>query len=71
MDEEAPIAGVGLPLTAQSAGSRGTSQSCVGLYNERLILSLIRRQPSLAKVEIARLTGLNEVTVRRLVRPAD
>ena len=48
MDEGAPFAGANQPMTALSAGSRGTSQSGVGLYNERLILSLIRRQRSLA-----------------------
>jgi predicted NBD/HSP70 family sugar kinase len=42
--------------------SRGTNQSGVRLYNERLILSLIRRHESLAKVEIARLTGLSVQT---------
>ena len=45
MDEEAPVS-ASQPMTAPSAGSRGTSQSGVGLYNERLILSLIRRQRS-------------------------
>jgi predicted NBD/HSP70 family sugar kinase len=41
---------------------RGTSQSGVRLYNERLILSLIRHHPTLTKVEIARLTGLSTQT---------
>ena len=67
MDEEAPVVGASQPLTAQSAGSRGTSQSGVGLYNERLILSLIRRQRSLAKVEIARLTGLSTQTTTVII----
>src|SRR5258705_5909981 len=62
MDEEAPVVGASQPMAALSAGSRGTSQSGVGLYNERLILSLIRRQRSLAKVEIARLPGLSTQT---------
>src|SRR5450631_1962642 len=67
MDEQAPFAGASQPMTALSAGSRGTSQSGVGLYNERLILSLIRRQRSLAKVEIARLTGLSTQTTTVII----
>ena len=53
-----------------SQGSRGSNQAGVRLYNERLILSLIRRHASLPKVEIARLTGLSAqattVIVKRL-----
>ncbi|SMF65731.1 Sugar kinase of the NBD/HSP70 family, may contain an N-terminal HTH domain [Tistlia consotensis] len=45
-----------------SPDGRGSSQSGVRLYNERLILSLIRRHRSLTKVEIARLTGLSTQT---------
>lgn len=45
-----------------SSSGRGTNQTGVRLYNERLILSLIRRHRSLAKVEIARLTGLSTQT---------
>ena len=48
--------------------SRGTSQSGVRLYNERLALSLIRRHGSLPKAEIARLTGLSAQTVSVIVR---
>ena len=39
--------------------SRGTNQAGVRLYNERLVLSLIRKHRRLPKVEIARLTGLS------------
>jgi predicted NBD/HSP70 family sugar kinase len=42
--------------------SRGTNQSGVKLYNERLILSLIRSHGSLSKTEIARQTGLSTQT---------
>src|SRR5580704_7980257 len=42
--------------------SRGTNQSGVKLYNERLILSLIRSHGSLSKTEIARRTGLSTQT---------
>ncbi len=48
-------------------GSRGTTQTGVRLYNERLILSLIRRHRSLAKVEIARLTGLSAQTTTVII----
>jgi len=45
-------------LTSPSARSidpsRGTNQSGVKLYNERLVLSLIRSNGSLSKTEIAR-----------------
>jgi predicted NBD/HSP70 family sugar kinase len=47
--------------------SRGTNQSGVRLYNERLILSLIRRHRALSKVEIARLTGLSVQTASGIV----
>jgi predicted NBD/HSP70 family sugar kinase len=48
--------------------SRGTNQSGVRLYNERLALSLIRRHGSLAKAEIARLTGLSAQTISVIMR---
>lgn len=51
----------------QEALSRGTNQSGVRLYNERLVLSLIRRHGSLAKAEIARLTGLSPQTTTVIV----
>src|SRR5258705_4533592 len=67
MDEKAPVAHASQPVTAPSAGSRGTSQSGVGLYNERLILSLIRRQRSLARVEIACLTARSTQTTTVII----
>lgn len=51
-----------------AAASRGSSQSGVRLYNERLALSLIRRHGELPKAEIARLTGLSAQTVSVIVR---
>lgn len=48
--------------------SRGTNQSGVRLYNERLVLSLVRRHGSLAKAEIARLTGLSAQTISVIMR---
>lgn len=48
--------------------SRGTTQTGVRLYNERLALSLVRLHGSLPKAEIARLTGLSAQTVSVIVR---
>jgi predicted NBD/HSP70 family sugar kinase len=48
--------------------SRGTTQAGVRLYNERLVLSLIRAHGQLPKAEIARLTGLSPQTVSVIVR---
>lgn len=39
--------------------SRGTNQTGVKLYNERLVLSLVRTHGALSKGEIARMTGLS------------
>ena len=66
MEEIAPDAGASPPVTFPG-GSRGTTQTGVRLYNERLILSLIRRHRSLAKVEIARLTGLSTQTTTVII----
>lgn len=43
--------------------SRGTNQSGGRLYNERLVLSIVRHQDGLPKSEIARLTGLSAQTI--------
>jgi predicted NBD/HSP70 family sugar kinase len=50
---------------SQSPGglSRGTNQIGVRLYNERLVLSLIRRHGSLPKADIARMTRLSPQTI--------
>lgn len=66
MVETTPGAGADPPVTLPG-GSRGTTQTGVRLYNERLILSLIRRHRSLAKVEIARLTGLSTQTTTVII----
>src|SRR5271170_369590 len=48
------------PSTPGSAGNAsGADQAGVRLYNERLLLSLVRRFGSLSKIEVARLTGLS------------
>jgi len=48
--------------------SRGTNQTGVRIYNERLVLSLIRRHRSLPRAEIARLTGLSPQTITVIMR---
>jgi predicted NBD/HSP70 family sugar kinase len=54
---------------AKTAGlARGTNQSGVRLYNERLVLSLIRRHGSLPKADIARLTSLSPQTITVIMR---
>lgn len=56
------------PEDRPQSGMRGSSQSGVRLYNERLVLSLVRTHGSLPKAEIARLTGLSPQTVSVIVR---
>jgi predicted NBD/HSP70 family sugar kinase len=48
--------------------ARGTTQAGVRLYNERLVLSLIRLHGALPKAELAKLTGLSAQTVSVIVR---
>lgn len=67
MQERVPFLDTDAPAATVSSGSRGTNQSGVRLYNERLILSLIRRHKNLAKVEIARLTGLSTQTTTVII----
>ncbi len=47
---------------------RGSTQSGMRAYNERLVISLIRMRPALPKAEIARMTGLSAQTVSVIVR---
>ena len=47
---------------------RGTNQAGMREQNERLVLSLVRRHGSLAKSEIARMTGLSAQTVSVIMR---
>ena len=48
--------------------SGGSNQSRVRDYNERLVLSLVRRHGSLAKSQIARRSGLSAQTVSVIMR---
>lgn len=47
---------------------RGSNQSGMRAYNERLVLSLIRQHGPMAKAEIARKTGLSAQTVSVIMR---
>jgi predicted NBD/HSP70 family sugar kinase len=53
---------------AQVPLQRGTNQAGMRAQNERLVLSLVRRHGSLAKSEIARMTGLSAQTVSVIMR---
>lgn len=52
----------------ESRGFRGTNQSGMRDYNERLVLSLVRQHGSLAKSDIARITGLSAQTISVIMR---
>ena len=47
------------PPPLSSPVASGADQTGVRLYNERLILSLVRRFGQLSKIEVARMTGLS------------
>ncbi len=47
---------------------RGSNQSGMRAYNERLALGLVRRHGSLTKTELARMTGLSAQTVSVIMR---
>ncbi len=47
--------------------SRGTNQTGVRVYNERLVLSLIRRHGPLPKADIARMTHLSPQTISIII----
>jgi hypothetical protein len=57
------------PAPAQTGNkSRGTNILGVRAFNQRLVLSLVRRFGNLPKAEIARLTGLSAQTVSVIVK---
>lgn len=47
---------------------RGSNQSGMREYNERLLLTLLRRHGALAKTDIARMTGLSAQTISVIMR---
>jgi predicted NBD/HSP70 family sugar kinase len=53
---------------AHIGGAKGSNQTSLRAYNERLVLSLVRRFGSLAKADIARSTGLSAQTVSVIMR---
>ena len=60
-----PKHGSGEPLESRI---RGTNQSGMRDYNERLVLSLVRQHGALAKSDIARMTGLSAQTISVIMR---
>ena len=52
----------------EAAALRGSNQSGMRAYNERLVLSLVRQYSALAKSDIARMTGLSAQTVSVIMR---
>lgn len=73
-EPQGPVSLVAESVVAEAARprpidiARGTDQVGVRLYNERLVLSLIRRHGSLPRAEIARLTGLSAQTITVIMR---
>ena len=65
---ETGIARHGSPEASESRLHRGTNQSGMRDHNERLVLSLVRQHGSLAKSDIARMTGLSAQTVSVIMR---
>lgn len=68
MDDEMPLDTLPLVGHEPGTGLRGSNQSGMRAYNERLLLSLVRQKGSLAKSEIARITGLSAQTVSVIIR---
>tara|TARA_R110002012_G_scaffold317612_1_gene534424 strand:+ start:1659 stop:2906 length:1248 start_codon:yes stop_codon:yes gene_type:complete len=56
------------PLHSGSNGGGGANQIRVRAYNERLLLSLVRRTAGLSKADIARLSGLSAQTASVIIR---
>ena len=52
----------------QQTAVRGTNQSGMRAHNERLILSLVRRNGSMAQRDIAKSTGLSAQTISVIIR---
>ncbi|MCU0830818.1 MAG: ROK family transcriptional regulator [Rhizobiaceae bacterium] len=53
---------------AQPTQLRGTNQSGMRAFNERLVLTVVYRNPGLAQRDIARATGLSAQTVSVIIR---
>ena len=57
--EGVDVAFTSAPVAVAATNVGGANQAGVRLYNERLLLSLVRRFGPLSKIEVARLTGLS------------
>ncbi len=62
-----PISGDG-GVDTSALAHRGSNQSGMRAFNERLVLTLVRQRGSIAKAQIARATGLSAQTVSVIVR---
>ena len=62
--------GCGIERKIPDGGSGGTTQAETRVYNERLVLSLIRRHGQLSKADLTRLTGLAAQTMTTIVNRA-
>src|ERR1700754_781289 len=51
------------PVTPEPSGRRGSTQSGIRAYNERLVLSLVRHHRALTKAAMAKMTGLTLQTI--------
>lgn len=70
-DQSAGTSGSKLAGMTEKSGNRydrGSNQSLMRAYNERLLLSLLRRRGAMAKTKIAQLTGLSAQTVSVIMR---
>ncbi len=54
--------------TPEKSGTRGSNQSGMRAYNERLVLTLVRKHKALPKSDIAKITGLSAQTVSVIMR---
>jgi predicted NBD/HSP70 family sugar kinase len=55
-------------ISGDDTALRGSNQSGMRAHNERLVLSIVRKQGALAKSDIARITGLSAQTVSVIMR---
>ena len=58
---------VAIETRAAPPAVSGANQTGVRLYNERLVLSLMRRHRQLSKIEVARQTGLSVQTASAIL----
>lgn len=66
--ETASFAGTEGNVTTSAHLNRGSNQTGVRAYNERLVLALIRRHGTLSRADIARHTGLSAQTISVIIR---